>query len=60
MSKAATLSNDETQYKSLDEHCLAETQKALCELAVERQRALRRASSAQNMFQQVRDIMAGR
>ena len=59
MSKAAALTDQEAHYKARAEHYLAETQKILRQLAMERQRASRRARPQSSLVDQVREILHG-
>jgi len=59
MSKAATLTDHEAQYKARAEHYLAETQKILRQLATERQRTTRRPRPQSCRLEQVKGILYG-
>ena len=59
MSKAAALTDQEAHHKARAERYLAETQKILRQLAMERQRASRRARPQSSLVDQVREILHG-
>ena len=60
MIKAAILNGQEAHYKARAEHYLAETQKALHQLATERQRTARRPRPQSSLVEQVKEILHGK
>lgn len=59
MSKAAILTSEEAQHKARAEQYLAETQRILRDLAVERRREERRHAPHSNIVQHVKAILQG-
>ncbi len=60
MGKATTLNGHEAQYEAQARHYLAETQKILRRLAMERQRSARRARPQANLLDEVKEILYGK
>jgi hypothetical protein len=60
MSKAAALTVQEASHKARAEQYLAETQKILRQLAVERQRHARRPQPQTSLLDQVKEILYGK
>jgi len=62
MNKAVPLTSQESEYKAKAEHYLAETQKILRQLAVERRQFARRPRprSKPSILEQVKEILYGK
>jgi len=59
MNKSESLPAREAQHKANAEHCLAEAQRVLRELALERQRAERRHNGRVGILKEVQSILRG-
>lgn len=59
MSRAATVSSQEAQYKAQAQSHLAETQRILRQLAAERRREERRRTERPNIVSEVKAILEG-